>query len=155
AAIFTGCRYGELGRLQVADYQSGSGTLAIRASKTGTSRFVILTDEAQAFFQRMVVGKTSTDLIFARADCRGWGKSHQHRLMPAACYAARIVPPISFHVLRHTHASLLAMSGVPIPIIAKQLGHADTRITERHYAHLSRNYVADAIRAGFPSLEIT
>ena len=38
--------------------------------------------------------------------------------------------------------------------IARQLGHADTRMTERHYAHLSPSYVADAIRAGFPSLGI-
>jgi hypothetical protein len=33
-----------------------------------------------------------------------------------------------------------------------QLGHADTRMTERHYAHLAPNYVADTIRANFPRL---
>jgi hypothetical protein len=37
-------------------------------------------------------------------------------------------------------------------VIARQLGHADTRMTERHYAHLAPNYVADAIRANFPRL---
>jgi hypothetical protein len=37
-------------------------------------------------------------------------------------------------------------------VIAKQLGHADTRITERHYAHLAPSYVADTIRASFPKL---
>ena len=46
------------------------------------------------------------------------------------------------------------MRGVPMAVIAEQLGHADTRMTERHYAHLSPSYVADAIRAGFPSLGI-
>ena len=39
------------------------------------------------------------------------------------------------------------MSGVPMGVIAAQLGHADTRMTERHYAHLSPSYVADTIRA--------
>jgi len=29
------------------------------------------------------------------------------------------------------------MGGAPLPVIAKQLGHADTRITEKHYAHLA------------------
>ena len=46
------------------------------------------------------------------------------------------------------------MRGVPLPVIARQLGHADTRMTERHYAHLAPSYVADAIRAGFPILGI-
>ena len=39
-------------------------------------------------------------------------------------------------------------------VIAKQLGHADTRMTEKHYAHLAPNYVADTIRAKFPRLGI-
>jgi len=37
-------------------------------------------------------------------------------------------------------------------MIARQLGHSDTRMTERHYAHLAPNYVADTIRASFPRL---
>ena len=41
-----------------------------------------------------------------------------------------------------------------MPVIAKQLGHADTRMTERHYAHLSPSYIAETIRAKFPTLGI-
>jgi hypothetical protein len=37
-------------------------------------------------------------------------------------------------------------------VIAEQLGHADTRMTEKHYAHLAPSYVADTIRA--PTLAI-
>jgi len=50
--------------------------------------------------------------------------------------------------------STLAMRGVPLPVIAKQLGRADTRMTEKHYAHLSPNYIADTIRANFPKFGI-
>jgi integrase len=46
------------------------------------------------------------------------------------------------------------MRGVPLAVIAEQLGHADTRITQRHYAHLSPSYVADTIRAKMPTLGI-
>ena len=74
--------------------------------------------------------------------------------MREACRKAKITPEISFHVLRHTHGSALAMKGVPMGVIAEQLGHADTRMTERHYAHLSAGYVADTIRAHFPTLGI-
>ena len=72
--------------------------------------------------------------------------------MQEACSNARITPAVSFHILRHTHGSRLAMAGVPMGVIAKQLGHADTRMTERHYAHLAPNYVADTIRKNFPRL---
>ena len=41
-----------------------------------------------------------------------------------------------------------------MPVIARQLGHADTRMTEKHYAHLAPNYVAETIRANFPDLGI-
>jgi hypothetical protein len=47
------------------------------------------------------------------------------------------------------------MRGVPMAVIAKQLGHADTRMTEKHYAHLAPNYIADTIRANFPNLGIS
>jgi integrase len=75
--------------------------------------------------------------------------------MLEACKRAKISPAVSFHVLRHTHGSTLAMRGVPMGVIAEQLGHADTRMTEKHYAHLAPSYVADTIRAHFPTLGIT
>src|SRR5262245_60293361 len=73
---------------------------------------------------------------------------------PPAPRRAKIKPSASFHVLRHTHGSTLAMSGVPLAVIAEQLGHADTRMTKKHYAHLAPSYVADTIRAHFPTLGI-
>ena len=45
-------------------------------------------------------------------------------------------------------------AGAPLPVIAANLGHADTRMTERHYAHLAPTYVADVIRATMPSLAL-
>ena len=41
-----------------------------------------------------------------------------------------------FHDLRHTHASHLAMRGVPLETIGALLGHKDPKMTKR-YAHLS------------------
>jgi len=154
AALLTGCRYGELAGLRVADFNPDAGTLAVRATKSGKPRHAVLTDEGRAFFAAAVAGRASADLIFARPDGKPWGKSHQQRPLALSCRRASIKPAVSFHVLRHTHGSTLAMRGVPLPVIARQLGHADTRMTERHYAHLAPSYVADAIRAGFPTLGI-
>jgi integrase len=38
-----------------------------------------------------------------------------------------------------------------MPVIASLLGHADTRMTEKHYGHLSPSYVAQMLRANLPS----
>lgn len=74
--------------------------------------------------------------------------------MREACKRADIAPAASFHILRHTYASHLAMNGVPMAVIAAILGHGDTRMTEKHYAHLSPDHVALTLRANAPKLGI-
>jgi hypothetical protein len=46
------------------------------------------------------------------------------------------------------------MRGVPLAVIAQQLGHADTRMVEKHYGHLAPSYVADTARAAFGTLGV-
>ena len=154
AALLSGCRYAELGRLKCGDFNPDSGTLAIRLSK-GKVRHVVLTDEAKAAFEGWTEKRASTDLVFLRADKEAWGTSHQKRPLEEASARAGITPAVNFHILRHTHGSHLAMNGVPMGVIAAQLGHADTRMTEKHYAHLAPSYVAQTIRANFPVLGLT
>ena len=84
----------------------------------------------------------------------GGGARHAQRPLHDACRAARITPPVSFHILRHTYASHLVMAGAPLQVVAANLGHAETRMTEKHYAHLAPSYVAGVIRATMPKLGI-
>jgi integrase len=150
-ALTMGCRYGELCRMVVADFNTEAGTVSICLSKAGKVRHVALADEGRALFQSLTLGRGGRELIFRRSDGGAWGPSQQ-RPLSAASKIAKVNPPATFHILRHTYGSSLAMRGVPMGVIAAQLGHADTRMTERHYAHLSPNYVADTIRAALPAL---
>lgn len=43
--------------------------------------------------------------------------------------------PVSIHGLRHTNASLMISSGVPITTTAKRLGHSTSATTSRIYVH--------------------
>lgn len=43
----------------------------------------------------------------------------------------------------------------PMGVVAAQLGHADTRMTEKHFARLAPSYGAQTIRSNFPNLGIT
>jgi integrase len=151
AALMTGCRYGELARLTAADFHPDSGTITIQTSKSGKSRHVVLTAEGVEFFAQACIGKAGEDRIFTNGGGKPWKRSNQGRPMQLACARAKIKPAISFHGLRHTYASLSAMAGMPLIVLAKNLGHSTTRMVEKHYGHLSASYVADAVRASAPT----
>ncbi|WP_192259338.1 tyrosine-type recombinase/integrase [Mesorhizobium caraganae] len=150
AALQTGCRYGELCRLRVNDFNAAAETLAIYVSKTGQPRHINLTDEGVEFFRSLTVGREGAALMLTKADGSAWRESHQSRPMVEACKQAKISPPVKFHELRHTWASLSVMNEMPLMVVAKNLGHVDTRMVEKHYGHLAPSYVRDAIKAGAP-----
>jgi integrase len=154
AALLTGCRYGELTALTADDFNPDAGTVRVRVSKGGKPRHVVLTEEGRAFFAGLAAGRPGRALLLVRSNGRPWAKSEQQRPLAAASNAARIQPPINFHGLRHTYASRLAMRGVPLAVIAAQLGHSDTRMVEKHYGHLAPSYVADTVRTAFGTLGI-
>jgi len=55
-------------------------------------------------------------------------------------FAAEInMPGLTFHCLRHTHASQLIDAGVDIVTISRRLGHAKPDVTLRCYSHLFSN----------------
>ena len=80
-----------------------------------------------------------------RKIARGCAAVRHHR-GPATCADPRLdfvgriaqsigMPEITFHSLRHTHASQLIDAGVDIATISKRLGHATPGITLSVYAH--------------------
>lgn len=150
AALQTGARYGELAALKVEDFNPDVGTISIRKSKSGNARHVVLTEEGREFFEAICAGRPHNATMLTNKAGEPWGSSHQQRPMVDACANGRISPPIGFHGLRHTWASLAVMNGVPLMVVARNLGHADTRMVEKHYGHLSPSFMADAIRAGAP-----
>ena len=154
AALATGARYGELITLRVSDFNPDSGTIHVRTSKSGKGRHIVLYDEGAALLKSLAAGNASNALLLVKDDGTAWKPAHQARPMKEACKRAKIVPPVSFHVLRHTWASLAVMAGGPLLVVARNLGHSDTRMVERHYGHLAPSYIADAIRAAAPKFDI-
>jgi integrase len=57
------------------------------------------------------------------------------------------LPKVTFHALRHTHASALIAAGLDVVKISRRLGHSDPTVTLRIYAHLFDNSDAAAAAA--------
>jgi integrase len=165
AALETGCRYGELARLRIKDYNPDSEipTIYISDSKSGKPRYVDLGSERGiALFNELTTKKQSQDdFIFTHRITRRrrgdterlkqaatdtWRSCDQKRLMKKACKNAGI-EPIGFHGLRHSYASMLKRNGCLNWYIAKQLGHKDEKMIEDFYGHITPSDKAKAIQA--------
>jgi integrase len=138
-SLLTGLRLGELEALKVGDV--GPDFLGVAPGKSGTGRTVPLNAEGRAFFGRLAAERPADELIFERM-----GRVRITRHMQAASIAAALEPPVVFHDLRRSYGSLLLNKGVPADHIQELLGHADARMTRRHYAHLIEASLRKSVR---------
>jgi integrase len=85
-------------------------------------------------------------LVFAKPDGSplppDWLSGQWRRVV-----AAKKLPQVTFHALRHTHASTLLASGLDIVRVSRRLGHGSPAITLTVYSHLIRKTDADAADA--------
>ncbi len=81
------------------------------------------------------------DQVFAAAGGAALFPDTVSALMPKLVRQAGL-PPSRLHDLRHLHATTLLLAGVPVHVVAAQLGHADAAITLRVYAHVLREQAA-------------
>ena len=153
-ALYTGCRYGELCTMKIESYDSLNRSIEVIQGKTKRLKSVYLTDEEAVFFDEQIKGKSQGDFMFLRSDGTEWKKDHQRERMKDACTAAKIEKHISFHNLRHTFASLLAMGGTRRELVQKQMGHSSARMTDR-YTHFEKSFEEQTIRHNKPSFGLT
>ena len=139
--LMTGCRKSEVLNLRWREVEGD--TLDLEDSKTGP-RQVLLSSEARAIIERQPQSGSSwvfpspSDPTRARTDLGLWKKVRK----------LAGIEDVRLHDLRHTFASQAAMQGIPLPVVARLLGHAQVQMTLR-YAHVSdRDVEAAAERIG-------
>lgn len=52
---------------------------------------------------------------------------------------------ITFHGLRHTHATILLAKGLPVKVVSERLGHATVQITLDTYGHVMPGMQTQAV----------
>ena len=147
-AYLSGARLGELAAANVRDFNADNGTLQVDG-KTGP-RVVTLTGECIALFRRITAKRPSTDPLLPRADGKRWTNT-QHRPMQRALTLAELPTGASFYTLRHSYVSRAIEAGMPLSLIAENVGTSLTMI-ERNYAHVLQHRRRDMIEATAPRL---
>jgi integrase len=159
AGLHTGCRLGELARLRVKDFVASSNTVYVEQSKSGNPRHVFLDDQATQFCKRLANNRGPDELLLPRSKTGkvnasrkthtgrvSWDKNSVKLPMRRACSKSKI-QRLGFHQLRHSFSTRLLTRGVPMKIVAQQLGHTSVRMLEKHYGHLVDEHLQQVISA--------
>ena len=141
--LLTGCRKNEIVRLR-GDEVKGD-RLELLDSKTGP-RTVLLNVRAREIIERRMQ-QGNSPWVFPSVRDTSRPQCHDLPLWYSVRREAGI-EDVRLHDLRHTVASQAAMNGVPLPVVARLLGHSNVRMTMR-YAHVGdREIEAAAERVG-------
>lgn len=145
----TGMRLGELFGLDWQDIDFDRHQLTVERSivrgqvgtpKNGRTRHIPLSPATETALRSI---RKHSGLVFSRHDGTPLSYNDASKALHRLCDRTG-VRRISWHVLRHTFASHLAVQGVPLPIIKDLLGHYSIVMTMR-YAHLAPSSLSDAV----------
>jgi integrase len=167
-AIAIGLRQGEAFGLRWSDVDLAKGTLTVRNAlqridgkavlvppKTARSRRIITVPpqlvaalkrhRAVQLADRMIAGPRwqEMDLVFSSPIGTPLDPSNIRRQLLELLKTAGL-PPMRFHDLRHTAASLLVAEGVHPRTVMEILGHSQIAITMNTYSHVSSETMKDA-----------
>jgi integrase len=141
ATLHTGARLSELAQVVVGDFNLDFATIAIRHGRK--PRRIELIEAGVTFFRDICANRPGNDRMF-NTRSKKWQSAKKGRDLSRACIRAGITPPIAFATLRHTYALLSTIAGVPLELIAKNLGHSDLRRAKLHCANLRPRNVQQA-----------
>ena len=163
-ALATGLRRGELLALRWSDLDLGSSILKVersleetkvalrfkcpktksgrRALELPPSAVAMLADHRRAQLElrlQLGMGKHEPDaLVFCNHDGKPISPNSVSKIWRRAISAITDFPKVSFHSLRHSHASALIAAGIDVVAVSRRLGHSSPVMTLSTYAHLFR-----------------
>lgn len=140
--LFTGMRRDELIHLEWSDLDLKRGVLHVQPKadwnpKDYEARVIPLNNQVKELLLSLL--RTGDNRVIGNRRPTSLSRVFKRALRKVG------IKDASLHTLRHTYASHLVMSGVDVATVQKLLGHSKINTTMR-YAHLSPEYLQDAVR---------
>lgn len=139
--LYTGCRRNEALNLYWKDINFKNNTITFSLTKSGSRRTIPISLNLLNILELMKVKNTDKNMdkkVFNFLPSYVTHKFRKYLKLIGFEYGK------SIHILRHTFASHLVMSGVDLYTVKKLLGHSDIKITEI-YSHLAPDYLKNSI----------
>jgi integrase len=145
-AILSGMRQAEQFSLKWAQVDLSRGLITLPKTKAGEVQYVRLNEEAKDILEGLTIGNRSVWVFpsenpLTHLDPRNF---YDRVWIPAVKQAG--IEWVTWHDLRHTFASRLAMAGHNEGTIADLLRHSGTALVKR-YAHLSPSHLTAAVES--------
>ena len=139
-AVNTGLRKSEILQLRWADIDMSTGYIELLDQKNGERSYVPMNREGRDALRR-VPRRLDSPYIFAKrtGQLPVDFKYHFYKALRLSG-----IEPCTFHHLRHTFASHVAMNGVDLTTIKELMRHKSYAMTLR-YAHLSNQHTKHAV----------
>ncbi len=140
-ALYTGSRRGEVMALRFKDIDMIGGIIRLYQEKTGKKKEIPMNKELIPIFIRKMgeVGQSMDDKLFNIT--ANWVTHKFKKILRKLGYSE----DLRFHSLRHSFATYLLQSGVPLIKVSMLLGHASIGITANTYSHLVTEDLRDAV----------
>lgn len=150
-ALRTGMRQGELKGLQWSSIDWQNRNIAVQHSRCDRAKALVSPKSNRVRYIPMDIDvhetlyrrKKATGYVFLDTDGKPFDHKRLDRRMEKICKKAGL-RRITWHILRHTFASHLAIRGVPLHVVQQLLGHANIATTVR-YAHVAPSALRSAI----------
>lgn len=143
-AVLTGLRLSEQFSLKWADVDLERGILALLNTKAGHVQYVHLNQEAKAILRGFNSWQRSTWVFPSENPATHLDQRNFYTRIFVPAVQTLNLEGVTWHTLRHTFASRLAMSGQGEGTIAALLRHSTTGLVRR-YAHLSPTHLKAAV----------
>ncbi|MDD3437264.1 MAG: site-specific integrase [Candidatus Gastranaerophilales bacterium] len=141
-ALSTGARLSEILTLKWKNVDFERKRIHLMDTKNGENRTVPISSITYDLLKKYSkIRKINSDLVFAREDGT---KPMDLRFQWENVLKNAKVSDFTFHDLRHTAASNLAMGGASLLEIAQILGHKTMAMVQR-YSHLTEQHTADIL----------
>lgn len=152
--LLTGLRLGELAHLRWKDVDFRHNAIHVQnqenwSTKNYKPRVIPMHPAVLRIFQTLTAGKPDSYIFGTKS-----GKTVESYLRwEILRYVRRANVQANIKMFRATFASNLVMGGVDIYTVSKLLGHHDVKITEKHYAHLTPDFLGRSVcRLKVPNL---
>lgn len=133
---YSGCRIGEASRVRWKDVDEAAGRIWIAPGKSDQGRHIPINGAMSDLLKRIRENKSFVHGGLKRAGYVMVNLSCEESLA-AACETAGVQQRMTHHTLRHYFTTRALESGVPVPAVARWLGHRDSgALLLKTYSHL-------------------